>query len=114
MTTENLARVFVRMLTEPVFADHVKRDPDKALSSFDLTDHETGLLINATHEGVDSMGEDDGGAMKAVAAEMGQHQADISEETQAALSKAVQQKMMEQLERADIMDDVFDPDEQVH
>ncbi len=114
MTIENLAKAFIRMLTEPVFADHVKREPDKALGGFDLSDHERGLLINAAHEGVDSMGEDGGGAMKVIAGEMAQNQADISAETQAALSQAVQQKMMEQLARADIMDDEFDPGEQEH
>jgi hypothetical protein len=114
MTTEALAQGFTRMLTDAVFADQVKRNPAAALGYLDLEEHESQLLANAAAEGVDSMGEEHGGAMKAVAVEMGRNQAEISEPTQAALSQAVQQKMMEQLARADIADKAFDPDEQEH
>jgi len=114
MTTEALAKGFTRMLTEPVFADQVARNADAALGYLELQDHEKKLLADAAAEGVDSMGEERGGAMKRVATEMASHKEDISEPTQAALSQAVQQKMMEQLAKADIMDKVFDPDEQEH
>ena len=114
MTTEALAKGFTRMLTDPVFADQVARNPDTALAYLDLEENEKKLLADAGTEGVDTMGQEHGGAMKRIATVMSENSADITAPTQAALSQAVQQKMMEQLARADITDKAFDPDEQEH
>ncbi len=107
MTTEALAKAFTAMLNDTDLVTEVGKDAAAALAGYDLGDDERGLLAAAAEEGVDSIGEDHGGAMKAVAATINADPDGVTPETMGAMVAAVREKMMAQLARADIMDPRF-------
>jgi hypothetical protein len=107
MSTEALARALTVMLNDGDLVAEVKKDAEAALAAYDLDAGEIGLLSAAAVEGVDSIGEDHGDAMKAVAAAIKGDADAVSPETMGAMIAAVREKMMAQLARADIMDPRF-------
>jgi hypothetical protein len=102
MSADALAQAFTRMIISKEFVSEVDEDASTALGSFDLTDAEATLLADAAREGVDLMADGEGMAMKRIGAELQGAHGQITEETQAALSDAVQERMRAQLERIKI------------
>ncbi len=102
MSADALAQAFTRMLASEEYVSRVAEDPGAALGDLDLTEHETGLLTDAAREGVTLMGDDEGMAMKRIGAELQGAHGQISEETQAELTRAVQERMKAQLARINI------------
>ncbi len=102
MSADALAQAFTRMLGSAEFVSRIAEDPAAALGGFDLTDAERGMLTDAAREGVELMGADEGLAMKRIAAEIQGAHGQISDETQAALSRAVQERMHAQLAKIKI------------
>jgi len=110
MSADALAQAFTKMLGSSNFVQEIKADPAAALSEFDLEETERDLLAAAAAEGVESIGEEHGDAMKRIAEELSRNEDAVSPATRAALSTAVRQKMMEQLARANILDPEFEPE----
>lgn len=102
MSTDALAQAFTRMLGSDEFVSQVAEDAAAALTEFELTDIERGMLTDAAREGVTMMTEDEGIAMKRIAAEIQGAHGQITPETQDALSRAVQERMRAQLSRVKI------------
>ena len=109
MSADALAQAFTKMLGSPTFVQEIKADPAAALAEFDLEAQEADLLTAAAVDGVDSIGEEHGDAMKSIAEELSRNEDAVSPATREALSLAVRQKMMEQLARANILDPEFEP-----
>lgn len=101
MTAEAMAQAFTRMLKSEEYSAEVAADA-VALDSFDLSDGERKMLTDAAAEGIMMMGEDEGGSMKRIAAELQSRHGQISDETQAALGRAVQERIRSQLDRVRI------------
>jgi hypothetical protein len=102
MSTDALAQAFTRLISSEEFVSEVREDEDAALGSYDLSKEEAGLLAEAAHEGVEMMGDGEGRAMKRIGAQLQGDSGQITEETQAALGDAVQERMRAQLERIKI------------
>lgn len=102
MSTDALAQAFTRMLGSDEFVSQVAEDAAAALAEFDLTDIEKGMLTDAAREGVTMMTEDEGVAMKRIAAEIQGAHGQITPETQDALTRAVQERIRGQLAKIKI------------
>ena len=109
MSADALAQAFTKMLGSSTFVQEVKADPAGSLADLDLETREIDLLVSAAVEGVESIGEEHGDAMKRIAQELSKNEDAVSPDTRNALSLAVRQKMMEQLARANILDPEFEP-----